>query len=58
MSNRELREKRAKLIADAQVILKNETRTAEDVNKANKMLDDADVINPTPGAIDNPEARA
>jgi HK97 family phage major capsid protein len=44
MTNRELREKRAKLIADAQVILRNVKHTSEDVTNANKMLDDADVI--------------
>jgi HK97 family phage major capsid protein len=44
MTNRELREKRAKLITDAQVILRNDKRTAEDVANANRMLDDADVI--------------
>jgi HK97 family phage major capsid protein len=44
MTNREKRESRAKLINDAQALLKKEGRTAEDVTKANTMLDDADVI--------------
>jgi HK97 family phage major capsid protein len=44
MTNRELREKRAKLISDAQVILRNDKRTSEDVVNANKMLDDADIV--------------
>jgi HK97 family phage major capsid protein len=38
------REKRAKLIADAQALLKQATRTAEDAVKATTMLDEADGI--------------
>lgn len=44
MNTREMRERRAKLIAEAQQILRNESRSAEDIAKANRILDDADGI--------------
>jgi HK97 family phage major capsid protein len=56
MTNRELREKRAKLIADAQVILRNEKRTSEDVSNTNKMLDDADAIKTEYEAVERADA--
>jgi HK97 family phage major capsid protein len=53
---KELREKRVKLIADSQVILKQENRTADDIAKANRMLDDADTIKTEYEAIERAAA--
>ncbi len=53
---RELREARAKLIADAQLLLKSETRSAEDFAKATKMLDDADGVKTQYEALERADA--
>lgn len=44
MLAKELREKRAKLIKDAQAILLNDAATAEDITKANGMMDESDAL--------------
>ena len=56
MTNRELRESRAKLILDAQAILKTESRTSADVTNANKMLDDSDIIKASYEAAERADA--